>query len=51
MKIKLINGIVYTKDQVRGMFSSQLEITKRLVMPEYKNILINWINEQRESRD
>lgn len=45
MRVRLINGITYTKGQVRQMFDSQLETTKKLVLPEDRKLLINWLNE------
>ena len=43
MKIKTINGIEYNKEQIRHMFSSQLELVKKTIKPEYKNILDVWL--------
>lgn len=39
---------MYTKNQVRRMFDSQIETTKRLVIPEDKKTLMNWLNDGRK---
>lgn len=44
MIIRLNNGITYTKNQVRGMFPSQIETIKKYIIPEDKKILKMWLN-------
>ena len=44
MRIRLTNGITYTRDQVRLMFPSQVKTVEKSIIPEDIKLFKTWLN-------